>query len=61
MVGPPVDLVMYPAGDLRIRHQCRLAENDPQLMTIHSMWEQALRQAVKSLPSVRFCDPENPT
>jgi putative proteasome-type protease len=54
LVGPPVDLVMYRAGDLCIRHQCRLAENDTQLLTIHTMWERALRQAVQSLPAVRF-------
>jgi putative proteasome-type protease len=56
-VGPPVDLLMYPAGDLRIRHQCRLAANDPQLITIHTLWDQALRQAVQSLPSIHFSGP----
>jgi putative proteasome-type protease len=53
-VGPPVDLVLYGAGDLTIRRQCRLGANDPQLQTIHALWEQALRQAVQSMPAIHF-------
>jgi putative proteasome-type protease len=54
MVGPPVDLLLYRAGELRVRRQLRLAGTDPLLTTIRTMWEQALRQAVQSLPAVRF-------
>jgi putative proteasome-type protease len=53
-VGPPVDLVVYAAGELAIRRQLRLAASDPQLVAIRTMWDQSLRQAVQGLPSVRF-------
>jgi putative proteasome-type protease len=59
-VGPPIDLVLYAADELRIRRQVRLGANDPQLQTIHAMWEQALRQAVQSLPALRFPEGEGP-
>lgn len=53
-VGPPIDLVVYPAGSLELIQQVRLAADDAQLRTIHQLWEQALRQAVQALPAVRF-------
>ncbi len=53
-VGPPIDLVLYRAGELAIRHQCRFAAGDPQLLAIHNQWEQELRLAVHKLPAVHF-------
>ncbi len=53
-VGPPIDLLLYAAGDLRIRRYRRFSAEDPDLRTIHSQWEQALRKAVLELPAVRF-------
>jgi putative proteasome-type protease len=53
-VGPPIDLLIYATDELRIRRQVRLSANDAQLQTIHGLWEQALRQAVQSLPALRF-------
>jgi putative proteasome-type protease len=53
-VGPPIDLAVYRAGDLRFRWQRRFEERDPQLIAIRSQWEQALRQAVQKLPAVDF-------
>jgi putative proteasome-type protease len=55
-VGPPIDLLIYAAGDFQVHRQCRLDATDPQLRAIHTHWEQALRQAVQSLPAVRFPD-----
>jgi putative proteasome-type protease len=55
-VGPPVDLVIYSADEFNIRRQHRFAASDPQLTTIHALWEQALRQAVQGLPAIRFPD-----
>lgn len=57
-VGPPIDLVIYPAGSLTIKHQTRLEPDDPQLVAIRRQWEQALRQAVQGLPTVRFGEGE---
>jgi putative proteasome-type protease len=53
-VGPPVDLVVYHAGELRIRQQMRFGADDPQLMTIRTQWEQELRAAAQRLPEVKF-------
>jgi putative proteasome-type protease len=53
-VGPPIDLVVYAAGDLDLRRRCRFAADDPQLVAIRTRWEQALRQAVQALPEVQF-------
>jgi putative proteasome-type protease len=57
-VGPPIDLLVYGAGDFQVRRQVRFGASDPQLRTIHLLWEQALRQAVQSLPAIRFTAPE---
>lgn len=53
-VGPPIDLLMYRRNDLRINHYRRFPEKDPDLLAVHSQWEQALRRAVQELPSVQF-------
>jgi putative proteasome-type protease len=55
-VGPPVDLVVYGADELKVRWHCRFAASDPQWMTIHTLWDQALRQAVQTLPEIRFSE-----
>jgi putative proteasome-type protease len=55
-VGPPIDLLVYRADDLRITRQRRFAANDPELLAIHVQWERALRQAVREVPAIRFGD-----
>ncbi len=58
-VGPPVDLLVYSHDDLCFRRKRRFLDRDPDLVAIHTQWEQALRQAVQALPPVRF-DTEAP-
>ena len=53
-VGPPVDLLAYPADELNITRHRRFMPDDPDLAKIRSRWEQALRQAVAKLPDLRF-------
>lgn len=53
-VGPPIDLLVYTADELRITHQRRFGVNDPDLRAIQVQWEQSLRKAVQELPAVRF-------
>ena len=53
-VGPPIDLVVYGVDELRIARYRRFPDRDPDLMAIHSHWEQALRKAVQEVPPVRF-------
>ncbi len=56
-VGPPIDLLVYRRDELRVAHQRRFAERDPELRDIHERWERALRKAVQELPEVRFEEP----
>ena len=53
-VGPPVDLLVYAADELEITRYRRFFAKDPDLLAVHSQWEQALRKAVQELPPVRF-------
>jgi len=54
MVGPPIDLLLYRAGDLEVRCHRRLMADDPQLMAIRTVWEQELRRAARLLPPIQF-------
>jgi putative proteasome-type protease len=54
-VGPPIDMLLYPR-DQFITHRRRLTPKDPDLLDVHTRWEQALRKAVQELPSIRFED-----
>jgi len=53
-VGPPVDLLAYPADELDVTRHRRFMPDDPDLAKIRNRWEQALRQAVARLPDLRF-------
>ena len=53
-VGPPIDLMVYTRDELRIERCRRFNDKDPDLLAIHSMWEQALRKAIQELPPVQF-------
>ena len=55
-VGPPIDLVMYRADELRVTRSRRFDAADPELRDIHLQWEQTLRKAVQELPAIRFDD-----
>ncbi|MBV9850509.1 MAG: peptidase [Armatimonadetes bacterium] len=53
-VGPPIDVVLYRAGELEVRRRRRLTENDPDLQAVHRQWELALRKAVLELGPIDF-------
>lgn len=57
-VGPPIDIVLYRANELKITRRRRLTVKDPDLIDVHTRWEQALRGAVKELPMIRFEETE---
>lgn len=59
-VGPPIDMLVYGAGDLDINCYRRLLPSDPDLINVHTRWEQALRKAVQELPPISFdkADPD---
>jgi putative proteasome-type protease len=53
-VGPPIDLLAYNTDSLQITHQRSFSTDDPDLNKIRARWDQALRQAVQRLPTIRF-------
>jgi putative proteasome-type protease len=53
-VGPPIDMLAYRDGDLRITRRRRFTAKDPDLIDVHMRWENALRKAVQELPVIRF-------
>ena len=53
-VGPPIDLLVYANDDFAVKRYRRLDAGDPELGEIRSHWEQALRQAITTLPQISF-------
>ncbi len=53
-VGPPIDLLIYKNDEFDILHRTRFEANDPQLMTIRSLWEQKLKQAIREMPPLNL-------
>ena len=56
-VGPPIDLLVYGRDELSVSRYRRFADRDPDLMAIHTQWEQALRRAAQELPPIQFPEP----
>lgn len=55
-VGPPIDVLVYRDGELRVRRYRRFTSKDPDLQRMQYQWEHALRRAVLELPEVAFED-----
>ena len=53
-VGPPIDLVIYRRGELKITQYRKFSDTDPHLLATRKMWEQSLRKAVQELPVISF-------
>jgi putative proteasome-type protease len=53
-VGPPIDLLVYRADELKITQDRRFGKDDPDLMVMRKGWEQSLRQAILRLPELNF-------
>jgi putative proteasome-type protease len=53
-VGPPIDLMVYATGALRVSARRRFSPDDPDLKAVRVQWEQALRKAVRDLPAIRL-------
>jgi putative proteasome-type protease len=51
-VGPPIDLVMYRADSLEIRHQLTLRGGDPYLLQVRREWESFLKTAFERMPPI---------
>ena len=53
-VGPPIDLLVYANDDRPVKRYRLLDAADPELGEIRASWEQALRQAITTVPKIHF-------
>lgn len=51
-VGPPFELVVIPAGSLRIAQKLRIDADDPDLRAMIEIWSEAQREALHRLPQL---------
>jgi len=51
-VGPPIELLLYKKDSFHLDSYRKFRDKDPELETIHALWERALRNAVEDLPDV---------
>jgi len=59
-VGPPIDLLVYAADELRLRRYRRFTAKDHDLREIHVQWEHALQKAARELPEIQLGEFEGP-
>lgn len=52
-VGPPIEVLQYPANSLGTGHYLSLQEDDAYFQAIRDAWENKLRQAFDDLPPLR--------
>ena len=49
-VGPPLELLFYPANSLKEGRRLSLSENDPYYRALSDAWNEGLRRALNNLP-----------
>lgn len=56
-VGPPIELLTYTTGSLRLEKPLVLTENHPYLHELRAAWQAGLQQAFENLPGLPFIRP----
>lgn len=51
-VGPPIDLLLYPASSLRPGSDISFGEDDPYLRALRRSWQESLKNAFDQLPTL---------
>jgi putative proteasome-type protease len=51
-VGPPIELILYRRDSFHLDGYRKFRDKDPELETIHALWERSLRNAVEDLPDL---------
>jgi len=59
-VGPPVNMTMYYADTLQVRHRAQFQAGDPYLLKMRKHWEVALREASAKMPDISWNQEEAP-
>ncbi|TVQ42646.1 MAG: peptidase [Gloeocapsa sp. DLM2.Bin57] len=58
-VGPPINLIMYQADSLELRHKLQLKLGDPYLAKMRKLWEEYVRQAFEAMSNIEWQYEEN--
>jgi putative proteasome-type protease len=58
-VGPPIDLLVYRDGELRLDRRRRFEAEDPAWSALRAGWDRALREGVAALPDVPLSRPHS--
>jgi putative proteasome-type protease len=56
-VGPPIELLTYTTGSLRLEKPLLLTEDNPYLHQLRVAWQEGLQRAFEQLPSLPFIRP----
>lgn len=59
-VGPPINMVLYQADSLVVRHKLLLRLGDPYLVKVRKWWEESLRNAFDRMPDIEWEDYSEP-
>lgn len=55
-VGPPIEVLLYPAGSLRADNHHRFDEDSAFLKRLRKDWEEALKEALRRMPPLAWAD-----
>ncbi len=55
-VGPPIDLAVLRANELRLSSRRRFTEQDADLVAVHKQWEQILRKGIFDIADIPLPD-----
>lgn len=56
-VGPPLEVLTYASGSLRLEKPLALTEDNPYLHQLRLAWQEGLKQAFEKLPGLPFSRP----
>ena len=57
-VGPPFEIALVPAGELRVSRRLKLEKEDPEVIRAMEVWARTMRESVQRLP--RFSWEQDP-
>jgi putative proteasome-type protease len=53
-VGPPINLIMYRSGSLKIEHSITLKRSAPYLVKLREQWEAELKRSFDHIPPIEW-------